>query len=279
MIELKPTLYLDKGALGAFDLNSLSDYFQICYSEATLFDLLNDRTDLGEGELRTLNDIRALYYYRDSDRILSTEANAIDLMRKIEPLELEIMASAYRFVNGGGAQSLFDVLHNQLSALLNADKDNAGTTQLIVESLVSDQTLQPLKYQKSEQWHIELQRATKCWSQKQDFTLRSIFDQHPDLYLELKYYFPDKVPRPEQVQLAAMLLGVLQMGSDKGILSTNDDKSRKAAVNGYVDCLHVMFGLHCQYFLTTDKATLRRFRLLNDYWQLERKCALVSAQA
>ncbi len=146
-------------------------------------------------------------------------------------------------------------------------------------SAASDQTLEPLKSQKSDQWRIELQMATKFWSQAQGVTLRSVLDQNPDLSCELKEYFPDTVPKPEQIQLAAMLLGVLQMGSDRGILSPDDGKSGKAARNGYVDCLHIMFGLHCHFFLTTDKATLRRFYLLNDYWQLGRKCALVSKQA
>lgn len=279
MGDLRPTLYLDKGALGALDLHRVSEHFQICYSEATLFDLLNDKSGHRESELGALNDVRALYHYRDSDQVLSVQADANELMRRVDPLELEIMGNTYRFLNGGGTLSLFDVMHHQLSTLLNFDDEIRDAGQVILQSVASDQTLEPLKRHKSDEWHIELQKATKSWSQSQDVTLRSVLNQNPELAQELKEYFPDKAQTPEQIQLAAMLLGVLQMGSDRGIVSPNGEKSEKAARNGYVDCLHVMFGLHCQFFLTTDKATFRRFHLLNDFWQLERECMLVSKHA
>ena len=276
MNELKPTLYLDKGAIGAFDLKALSDHFQICYSEATLFDLLNDKSGLRDLELSALNDVGALYYYRDSDQVSSIQADASELMRKFDPVELKIMVDLYRFVNGGGTHSLFDLLHHQLSNLFDIDDGIEGVGREFLRSAVSDQTLETLKNQKSDQWRIDLQRATKSWNQTQNATLSSVFEQNSDLFSELKEYFPETAPEPEKIQIAAMLLGVLQMGSDKGILSPDNERSGKAATNGYVDCLHVMFGLHCQIFLTTDKATLRRFCLLNDYWKLGRKCALVS---
>ena len=117
MSELRATLYLDKGALGLLDLRSVSDHFRVCYSEATLFDLLNDQSGIRNSELSMLNEVGALYLYRNSDQVLSIEDDAIELMKKVDPLELEIMAGAYRFVNGGGKLSLFDILHHQLSAL------------------------------------------------------------------------------------------------------------------------------------------------------------------
>lgn len=279
MSDLKPTLYLDKGALGAFDLHRLSDRFQICYSEATLFDLLNDRSGLRESELSALNDVGALYFYRGSDQLLAIQADAIELMRNVDPLEVDFMPDLYRFMNGGGKSSLFDQLHHQLSALLNIDDEIKEVGQELLTNLASDQTLVALKNQYPDQWRVELQRATKSWSQQQDVTLRSVFEQNPDLARELSGYFSIHTPTPEHIQIAAMMLGILQMGSDRGILSPDDAKSRKAARNGYVDCLHIMFGMHCQFFLTTDKATLRRFRLLNDFWQLNRQSALVSKQA
>lgn len=275
MNELKPTLYLDKGALGSLDLRKVSDDFQVCYSEATLFDLLNDQSVIREQELSTLNEVGALYFFRDSEQVHSIHGDAMELMKKVDRLELEFMVGAYRFVNGGGTPSLFDILHHQLSTLLNFNVETRDVAQEVLSSVATDQTLEPLKGLKSEQWRIEMQRATKSWSQAQEITLRSVLDQNPDLSCKLKEFFPDTVPKPEKIQLAAMLLGVLQMGSDKGILSPDESKSGKAARNGYVDCLHVMFGLHCHVFITTDKATLRRFYLLNDYWQLGRKCALL----
>lgn len=271
-----PTLYLDKGALGTFELHKISDHFQICYSEATLFDLLNDKSGFRDSELSALNDVRALYYYRDADQVFSIHANAIEMMNKVEPFELDFMAVLYRFLNGGGTSSLFDTLHHQLSILLNVDDEIREVGQDLLTNFASDETLEPLKGQYSDRWRVELQRATKAWSQTQDITLRSVFEQNPNLARELAEYFPDTAPNPEQIQTAAMVLGILQMGSDKGILSPDDGRSGKAARNGYVDCLHIMFGLHCQIFLTTDKATLRRFSLLNDFWQLDRQCALVS---
>ncbi len=67
MGEVRPTLYLDKGALGVFDLHKVSAHFQICYSEATLLDLLNDKSGVRDAELNALNEIRAVYLF--SNRI------------------------------------------------------------------------------------------------------------------------------------------------------------------------------------------------------------------
>ena len=279
MGEPRPTLYLDKGAIGFLDLRNLSDEYQICYSEATLFDLLNDQSGNRDIELRALNDASALYLYRDSDKVLSTQTDAIELMKEVDPLEIQVMSNAYRFINGGGSLTLFDVMHHQLSTLLSADDEIWDASQGFLGSFAADHTLEPLKAQKSDRWRVELQRGTKSWSQAQDTTLRSLFDKNPALSEELKEYYPETVPSPEKIQLAAMLLGVLQMGSDKGILSPDDEKSGKVARNGYVDCLHIMFGLHCCEFITTDKATFRRFHLLNDYWELQRKCSLISKDA
>lgn len=279
MDELKPSLYLDKGALGTVDLQRVSENFQIFYSEATLFDLLNDNSGARDLELDELNKAHALYLYREADQILAVHADAKELMRKIDPLELEIMGNCYRFLNGGGTLSLFDVMHHQLSVLLKLDDEIQDAGQLVLQSISSDQSLEPLKKLKAEKWRIELQKATNSWSQSQDATLRSVLNDNPELAQQLKEYFPDTLQSPEQIHLAAMLLGALQMGSDRGIVSPRNEKSEKAARNGYIDCLHIMFGLHCQIFLTTDKATLRRFHLLNDFWRLARLSALVSKQS
>lgn len=276
MDEVRRTLYLDKGALGLFDLHKLSANFQICYSEATLLDLLNDKSGVRDAELSALNEVRAIYLYKESDQVRAVHADAQEVMESVDPLELEFMSNLYRFLNGGGTLTLFDVMHHQLSTLLNSDDETRDAGEVLLQSVVSDQSLEALKEQTPRSWHIELQKATKSWSQSQVATLRSVLNQNPELAHELKEYFPDKPQSPEQIQLAGMLLGILQMGSDRGIVSPNDERSEKAARNGYIDCLHIMFGLHCQVFLTTDKATLRRFQLLNDFWQFERQCALVS---
>ena len=278
MEKVKPALYLDKGVIGLFDLFKLSDNFQICFSEATLFDLLNDKSDLREMELGLLNEVKALYLYRDrdSDQVVPIHTDAIELMKNVDPTELELMVEPYRFMNGGGKSSMFDTLHHSLATFFNIDDDIRNFGPVFLELIESDKSLELSKDQFPDMWRRELQSATKSWSQKQNMTLHSLFEQNPELALALEEYFPRTTPTPTIVHLAAMLLGILQMGSDRGIHSPDDLKSTKAARNGYVDCLHIMFGLHCHVFFTTDKATLRRFRLLNDFWGFKKSSALVS---
>lgn len=277
MGEPKPTLYLDKGVFGSLDLFKVSESFKVCYSEATLLDLRNDLTSSKETELRSLNEIEALYLYRDGEQISCRHDDALALMNQVDHLELDAMTNLYRFLNGGGSMNLLEVFIQQLTVLRKAANISGEQWSQMTDAETNLATeIATLSSQSSDDWHRERQKATKPWSQDIDVTLREVLSKIPGQDRDIMMYFPESVPSYEYVQLAAMLLGVLQLGTDRGILSADDVRSQKAARNGYVDCLHIMFGLHCNLFLTSDRATFRRFRLLNDYWQLERQCGLVS---
>lgn len=277
MSEPKPTIYLDKGVYGAISLAAINDYFEICYSEAILLDLISDQSGAREKELRLLNEVGATYLYRESDRIAAAHVDALELMENTNSFELEMMADVYRFFNGGGELNLFEVLQHQLSTFVGTDNELQDMSHILLRGLSSDRALSSLKSHDSRKWQSERQKATRPWTQKDDISLKSALAQIPDLN-QLKEFFPESLDKPQQIHLAALLLGILGLGSDKGITSPIDDRSRKAARNGYIDALHIMFGLHCHVFLTTDKATLRRFRLLRDFWGLDIACGLVSNQ-
>lgn len=275
MTNQKLTVYLDKGAIGAFDLLKGSKDYQICYSEATLFDLLNDHTESCYKELKQLTGADARYLYKRDGEVSYEHGNAATFMSKLNTIEIDAMAKVYQFLNGGGQSNFLDVFKHQISTFLNTEIETQDQSDRVINAIVAHEGFLPLKDQTPNNWYRELQRATKTWSQDKRATLRTVFAQDPDMARGLEPFFPQSIPDPEKIQLAALMLGILQLGSDKGITSPNELVSEKAAINGYVDCMHIMFGLTCDVFITTDKATRRRFDILNEFWNCNRISALL----
>lgn len=267
---MKPKAYLDKGAIGVIRMNLFAEFgWDLCYSEATLMDMKNDRTSSHERELDALSDSKALYLFRDGKQVLSRSGDSREEFARTDRLEVEVMANLYRFINGGGPEhSLWDVLQAQIDRFSADDPPLRSVFESVETARITDAERIQMQEQLASDLRRGQQRATKSWNQNATATLADVFEAHPKMCEEIEGIFPKTPGDFEQVHVATMMLGALQLGQDKGITSPQEDRSRGAAERGYIDCLHIAFGLHCDLFITNDKATFRRFQLLNDFWKL-----------
>jgi hypothetical protein len=279
-IQKRPRIYFDKGALSLLSPLGENREYDICYSEALLLDLKSDETQSKFDELDLLNSSGAFYLFRDETVVDAKRTDAREEFANTSTFEVEAMSGIYRFLNGGGESSFSGVMNDQFAVFREKLNETIGSSAVSeLQSQFEMATAELPVGQTAADWHREVQSATKDWGQDQTIGLAQVFESHPELADLRSEFFPSKLPNFDQIQIAAMLLGSLHLGQDKGINSPLEQKSTKAAWNGYIDCLHVTYGMSCDVFLSTDKATIRRYKLLSDYWGLDRAIGTVEKGA
>lgn len=275
-----PRIYLDKGVFKKFNPITLSSHgFQVCFSQAVLLDLKNDKTDSYKVELEGLTNSKALFLYENDGNVYGEERDALKEFYSIDRSVVNFIAPAYRFINGGGPEhSLFDAMEQQMRLISSLFNDIEGeeilrVTQKMIEDIPAEEK-DSMKSIKSSNLRSEIQAATQKWSKKAKGCEPFDLEAHPEAKSALKHLLPDYPSNFSEILHSAMLLGSRQIGPDRGITSPQHEKSLSAAQNGYIDCLHIAYGLHCDLFITSDCGTFIRFNVLKDLWNLKKHAAL-----
>lgn len=276
-----PRAYLDKGAFNAINLKTLSSHgFQIFFSEAILLDLKNDRTEIYKRELEEINNSDAIYLFTNDNKIYGERRDALMEFLSVDRSIPEIIAPAYRFMNGGGPEhSLSEAMSHQIKLLSNliqrhSTENISAALEELVKSIPSEER-ELMDSIKSSKLRSELQSIGKPRTNNTTKRTDIDFAPSPETTSILRRLLPEFPTTFNEIVQSALLLGSIQLGQDKGITSPKDEKSLAAAENGYIDCLHIAYALHCDLFFTSDKSTLTRFKILSRHWNLKANAILV----
>jgi hypothetical protein len=244
-----------------FDISQFNEY-KIVYSEATMLDLKNSSDP--EPEIEFLERCGAVCLSKNGSGLIDAKMDPRTCFETADPLVTQIFGPMLSAISGGGGEnSMATSLANMVESLDGMDFDQAPLHQKINE----DTSLNSVTAK-------EIARSMDIFTRKLPAQISDHYLQDlirglpPEEKAGFDLIFPPGIPNYDTILQAAIMLSLMGIGRPKGIRSNVADKSIKVAKRDVLDAIHISYALHCDGFITNDKASLLKFRLLNTYWKL-----------
>lgn len=248
-------IYLDQSCLTYFSkARSLAEEFtkkgfSFAYSAATMMDLKSARhRDL---EFRFLIDSNAYFLEEVDGQLTGIQRDANDVFQSQErSVPIALGAILNRAVGGGPNISQREFLSALIARLSGVDPfpidDDVQFTEIFERS----------DLRKS------FEKITKI---APDQTLSQFIEGHDEVAkTALVGIFPAQPPKSVEGRvICAILLNFILGRPAKGIRGEKPDASEREVI----DCYHISYGLGCDCFLTQDKATHQKYKILSEYWR------------
>ena len=228
---------------------------RMAFSEAHLADLANSRDPLGE--LRFLKANNSVFLSVEDDVVRRRATDPIKLFGELDLSLTGAIAPLISFFAGGGSdRSAHEAMVTHLEAILpNVDVKGLVAQIWDNEAVVTNRQIEQ-----------QIDKGSKNVANIEEFGLTSWAETLGLEKSEAQKIISDDQPKFSDIYAAMLTLGMIGVGSAKGIRARSDKKSFSVAKREHVDALHAAFSFHCQIMITADMPMLRRMNVLKEHW-------------
>ncbi|WP_420568081.1 hypothetical protein [Thalassovita sp.] len=256
-----PYVYLDTGALSFFSKNDvMSDLVEqfglgFAFSGATIGDRYSATKNQREFEF--LQQRKAVFLEPNNRGRLEVhiDADPSILLQRYDPFDEKFLGSILNRVAGGGP----DISDKQ--AILRILETIPNLPKSLIEKLV-DSRVGPTVSTRNAARKALYDHPKLNENESLKSYLARILPKAAAAYEEV---FPIKPPENfDQLRLASLSLNLIDEPA-KGLQGERNSASKREVLDGH----HIACALHCALFLTTDKSTLKKHKILADYWAIQ----------